>query len=225
MPNLADILFRAADGVYAVDSNQRIIYWNTACEQLFGIPCKHALGQPCSEVVRGKDHKGQPFCGGGCCANLVKGGTGPKTFPLQTHDRDGNELSLTVNLVLVPSRRDNYWTCVHMLHRGYVTDVLDTLKYYSPHQRKTQRGSAKKPSVCTQDTILTEREHEILELLAEGVRAPLISSLLHVSPVTVRNHIQHIVSKLGVHSQLEAVAYAYRHGLLENHDVAMEAGR
>ncbi|HEX5852320.1 MAG TPA: LuxR C-terminal-related transcriptional regulator [Solirubrobacteraceae bacterium] len=37
---------------------------------------------------------------------------------------------------------------------------------------------------------------------------------LHVSPATVRNHVQNLFAKLGVHSRLEAVAYATRHRLL-----------
>jgi DNA-binding NarL/FixJ family response regulator len=37
---------------------------------------------------------------------------------------------------------------------------------------------------------------------------------LHVSPTTIRNHVQNITAKLGVHSRLEAVAYATRHRLL-----------
>jgi two-component system nitrate/nitrite response regulator NarL len=37
---------------------------------------------------------------------------------------------------------------------------------------------------------------------------------LHVSPATVRNHVQHILEKLGVHSRLEAAAYATRRGCL-----------
>jgi two-component system nitrate/nitrite response regulator NarL len=37
---------------------------------------------------------------------------------------------------------------------------------------------------------------------------------LHVSPATVRNHVQHILAKLGLHSRLEAAAYATRHRLL-----------
>jgi two-component system nitrate/nitrite response regulator NarL len=37
---------------------------------------------------------------------------------------------------------------------------------------------------------------------------------LHVSPATVRNHVQHILEKLGVHSRLEAAAFATRYRLL-----------
>ncbi len=54
--------------------------------------------------------------------------------------------------------------------------------------------------------MLTQRETEILRLLAEDRDLRNIAVSLHVSYATVRNHIQHILTKLGVHSILEAVA-------------------
>jgi two-component system nitrate/nitrite response regulator NarL len=42
-----------------------------------------------------------------------------------------------------------------------------------------------------------------------------MASALVVSPATVRNHVQSILKKLGVHSRLEAVAQAYQQGLFE----------
>lgn len=211
MPNLADLLFRAVDGVFAVDAGQRIIYWNPACEQLLGIPVQEALGRPCSEVVRGKDPRGQPFCGGGCCANLMKGWNGPKVFPLRARDSEGSELRLSVSIVLVPSRHEDQWTCVHLLHRGDAADTLEMLEYSVPRRRvATKRDGGAQDRIST----LTPREQEILQLLAEGLHITTIAQLLNVSRVTVRNHVQHIESKLGVHSQSETVAYAYRHNLV-----------
>ncbi|MDH4038859.1 MAG: helix-turn-helix transcriptional regulator [Candidatus Krumholzibacteria bacterium] len=53
---------------------------------------------------------------------------------------------------------------------------------------------------------LTQREREILSLLAEDATLHEIAERLGVSYATVRNHVQHILRKLGVHSILEAVA-------------------
>jgi DNA-binding NarL/FixJ family response regulator len=61
---------------------------------------------------------------------------------------------------------------------------------------------------------LTRRELEILRLVAGGANTRVMADRLHVSPATVRNHVQHILAKLGVHSRLEAAAYATRHRLL-----------
>ena len=61
---------------------------------------------------------------------------------------------------------------------------------------------------------LTRRELEVLRLMGGGANTKVAAERLHVSPATIRNHAQNIFGKLGVHSRLEAVAYATRHRLL-----------
>jgi DNA-binding NarL/FixJ family response regulator len=62
---------------------------------------------------------------------------------------------------------------------------------------------------------LTSREREILELLADGHGTRDITQLLSISTSTVRNHIQHILQKLQVHTRLEAVAISIKHNLVD----------
>jgi DNA-binding NarL/FixJ family response regulator len=62
---------------------------------------------------------------------------------------------------------------------------------------------------------LTPREHEVLRLLAEGSSPDEIARQLFISPRTVATHIDHILSKLNVKSRVQAVAVAYRDGLVE----------
>jgi len=213
MSNIADLLFRAVDGVFAVNAKHKLIFWNPGCAQLFGIPSNEALGRPCSEVVRGKDPKGQPFCGGGCCVSrLIRGENVPGTFPLRVRNSDGEDLRLSVSIVLVPSRNKERWTCVHLLHRGEAMDPLDILEYDSLQKPACRHNSDNNDSVTL--SLLTAREQEILQLLTEGLNVAVMSQLLNIAPVTVRNHLQHIQTKLGVHSQVETVAYAYRHNLV-----------
>ena len=59
---------------------------------------------------------------------------------------------------------------------------------------------------------LTDREREILQLLAEGMRNEGIARKLFISPQTVQTHVRNLLAKLGVHSKLEAVAFAVKHG-------------
>lgn len=61
---------------------------------------------------------------------------------------------------------------------------------------------------------LTPRELDVLRLLADGLRQAEIARVLVISPKTVGTHIEHVLSKLGVHSRAEAVALAYRHDLV-----------
>ena len=55
---------------------------------------------------------------------------------------------------------------------------------------------------------LTPRQVEVLRLLQRGASTDQIAGELHLSTETVRNHIRHLLSALGVHSRLEAVALA-----------------
>jgi len=61
---------------------------------------------------------------------------------------------------------------------------------------------------------LTPRELQVMQLLAEGASNQAIADRLFISLHTVRNHVQRIIAKLGVHSKLEAVAGATRIGFV-----------
>ena len=61
---------------------------------------------------------------------------------------------------------------------------------------------------------LTEREREVLGLLAEGLTNAAIAERLSVSVHTVRNHVANLSAKLGARSKLEALSIAVREGLL-----------
>ncbi len=60
---------------------------------------------------------------------------------------------------------------------------------------------------------LTQREREVLTLMIEGLNNTQIAGRLVVSPSTIKTHVSHILSKLGVASRSEAVALALRSGL------------
>jgi DNA-binding NarL/FixJ family response regulator len=57
---------------------------------------------------------------------------------------------------------------------------------------------------------LTPRECEVLSYLAEGMGRREVAERMHLSPNTVRSHLQNLMGKLEVHSTLEAVALARR---------------
>lgn len=212
MMTLAELLFRTVDGVFVVDDQQHVVFWDAGCAQLFGRSAQSVLGRRCCEVVRGKDPSGQPFCGGSCCiARLSVGANAPGMFPLRVHDGQGQEQRLAVSIVLVPSLHHERWYCVHLLRRAQAMDPLATLANAAepfPQTRAHRRMDGQRVSA------LSAREREIVRLLAEGMPVTGISRLLKIRAVTVRNHLQHIRAKLGVHSQAGTVAYAYRHNLI-----------
>ena len=70
------------------------------------------------------------------------------------------------------------------------------------------------PSPSADDAGLSEREREVLTLLASGKTTREIASLLHISQHTVGRHVENIFTKLGVTSRAAATARAYELGLI-----------
>jgi DNA-binding NarL/FixJ family response regulator len=63
---------------------------------------------------------------------------------------------------------------------------------------------------------LSAREVEVLRLLAQGLNGGAIAEQLVITPKTVASHLQRVMAKLGVHSRAQAVAEAYRLGVVNS---------
>lgn len=86
-----------------------------------------------------------------------------------------------------------------------IRDLADGRLYLSPqaYEALAQATRAESP-----ESLLSEREVEILRLAKRGLPNPQIAQSLHISPGTVRNHLSTIYRKLGVHSRHEALQVA-----------------
>jgi DNA-binding NarL/FixJ family response regulator len=93
----------------------------------------------------------------------------------------------------------------------YVSKPFDPDELLARARRVLARVSEPTP---TMDTPLTGREIQVLQLLADGSSQNAIAKQLFISSKTVATHIQRILTKLNVHSRTEAVAIAYRDGLV-----------
>lgn len=62
--------------------------------------------------------------------------------------------------------------------------------------------------------LLTDREREILQLLAEGKANKEVAAALNISPYTVETHRKHILEKLNLHNPAELILYAVRKGII-----------
>ena len=76
---------------------------------------------------------------------------------------------------------------------------------------RTQEGAAREPPLPPGN--LTERETEILRLVAEGLDNTEIAERLFLSPSTVKNHVSSVLGKLGVESRVQAAVLAVRAGI------------
>jgi DNA-binding NarL/FixJ family response regulator len=93
---------------------------------------------------------------------------------------------------------------IRAVHRGEVVIHAESLDAALPRLARSRQ----------KDFGLTAREVEVLSALAVGSSTGTIAADLLLAPNTVRNHIQNILTKLGAHSKLEAVAIAHRDGLV-----------
>ncbi len=75
------------------------------------------------------------------------------------------------------------------------------------------RAAEEKPAMPTPR--LTDREMEVLRLVAQGMNNRDIAKALFISENTVKNHIRNILEKLHLHSRMEAVVYAVREKMIE----------
>ena len=77
------------------------------------------------------------------------------------------------------------------------------------------RATSTQPEIA--DTIrseLSDREIEVLKLIANGKDNALIAAELHISPKTVKNHISNILMKLQIDNRIQAAVYAVRSGIV-----------
>ena len=64
------------------------------------------------------------------------------------------------------------------------------------------------------DELLTSREREVLQLVAEGNKMAEIGDILHISPRTVERHKYNLMDKLKLHTTAELVQFAIKHGII-----------
>ncbi len=201
---LDESLERAGDGAFAVGADGRILSWNRAAERILGFTARQVLGRPCCEVFAGRDDRDNLLCYQGChVRTLVSMGESVQNFDMRVRTKAGRLVWINVSVLTAGRQHPGGPVSVHLFRDVTATKELLTLV----HERLAG------PPAETSGT-LTRREVEILRLIAGGVRTRDAAAKLHVSTATVRNHVQNILAKLGVHSRLEAVAYAHRHRLL-----------
>jgi PAS domain S-box-containing protein len=203
---LFQALSRAGDGALVADTSGRIVYWNPAAQRLLGWGAGEAVGRPCCDLLEGRDGNGEPVCRDDSpVIAAARYGQPVEDFDIWTRTKAGRLIRLNVSTLAVPSERSAGTLTIHLFR-----DVTGR----APARRNGGHASEPRPETTPASGPLTRRELEVLRLLATGTSTRAAADRLGVSLATVRNHVQNLLGKLGVHSRLQAVAHATNHGLL-----------
>lgn len=128
--------------------------------------------------MRGETLSGHPFCSLSCTVGHRLGcGSGVRNFDIQTHTKAGKVIWLNVRSLPVPSGKKDRFLFAHLFR-----DI--TTRCRSIGSPPLYRGARHPPALP-----LSEREREVLRLLAGGKTSQGIADALYISSVTVRNHI------------------------------------
>jgi PAS domain S-box-containing protein len=221
---MKDILFQAltktGDGAFVTDEDQRIIFWNQAATQIMGYTCEEVSGLPCHQVLEGHDDQGRLFCVEHCrIAKAALRDKAVKDYDISIFNKSDKVHWINLSTLTFPANGDESKMILHSFRD--VTRKKQSEQFISQMLKAAnhlQNGGSPRvpfpPANGQPVADLTNRELEVLSLLAQGFSTDDIARSLAISPSTARNHIRSILQKLQVHSRLEAVVQAYKHGLV-----------
>lgn len=215
MKQLISILARAADGAMLVDPDRKVVFWNQAAERLLGYKSAEVVGRFCYDVLRGETLRGQTLCSPSCAiGSRLACGEAVQNFNMQTRAKNGRLVWLNVSCLPVPARKPGRSWSAHLFRnitgQAKVQQLIEELHAAvscpgpAEHEAPIEQAPDIPPALP-----LSGREREVLQLIAQGKNTRSIANSLCISPATARNHIQHILEKLGAHSRLQALAIAF----------------
>ena len=207
-------LSQTSDGVFAIDHQHHIVHWNKTCECIFGVVSHSVIGKPCYEVIGGVDFYGNPVCFSHCMTfTAARQRRIVKNFEMQIL-RGKEPVWVNVSTIFVQNPHPALSAIIHLVRETCNSRRLEDNLQQMLHRLEKLTMHEKASPAIKNILSLSTREKEVLACLSHGKHAKDIAQQFCVSPSTVRSHIKNILYKLDVHSQMEAVAYAYQHKLL-----------
>jgi len=98
-----------------------------------------------------------------------------------------------------------------------IRDVVKGRSYITPRiTQALDEAFIRDPREVSRPTHLTSRQREILQMLAEGRSMKEIANILSITHRTVRFHKAQIMQELGIHSHMELLQYAIKHGMVSS---------
>jgi PAS domain S-box-containing protein len=206
LSGLDKALARAEDGAFGTGTDGRIVFWNRAAAKLLGYTAREVLGRASRDLFSGSDDSGNRLGDPGShVRTLLERGERVQSLDMRIQTKARRPTLINLNTLVVPGGPTGSLVGIHVFQNVTASRKLMSIA----QERAPGRRGTEVP-----ERALTRRELEILRLMSTGANTKAIAEQLHVSPATVRNHVQSILPKLGAHSRLAAVVYAARNRLL-----------
>jgi PAS domain S-box-containing protein len=200
------------DAVFATDRHNRIVFWNQSAEHALGHVADDVLGSSCADLLQGCDAYGNRYCSDSCpVTQMASRSEVVRHFNLRLRRSDGGSAAFDVSILTFVLDSPDQFLLAHILKPS--DRAPEPLPEKLPAAPRDQLVTVRSSS-DVRARRLTEREVEVLAMLAAGHATPELAARLHISVLTARNHIQNILAKLEVHSKAEAVAFAFQKRLL-----------
>jgi PAS domain S-box-containing protein len=224
-----DTLYNTADGLFITDESQRILRWNAGAERLLGHTEAEAVNHHCFQIMSGQTALDRARCNPRCKIHEagIKG-TPQENFDLQVCTNVGSAVWLNVTVLSNKDHEKPFIT--HILRdvteekrkmlalEQFMNEIKsldhESLKLVNRTHGTPPSASFQIPTANSAAISLSDREIEVLTLMAEGLTTQALAHKLNISPFTARNHTQNILVKLNLHSKAQAVSYAFKKGIL-----------
>jgi PAS domain S-box-containing protein len=207
-----------ADAAFAIDGAGLIVAWNVAATDLFGLTVEEAIGQPCDAILCGEDERGR-VCSADCSVRqAVCDKRQVNHFDLQVKTPQGRQWC-NVSILTAEGAGARQPYVIHLVRgidvrKRMELAMRDFLVKEAGLPEEHVKALAATSRSAARAVALSNRELDVLRLLAQGATTAAIAEQLRISPTTVNNHTQHILQKLGAHTRLEAIRRAEHAGLI-----------
>jgi DNA-binding CsgD family transcriptional regulator len=212
------IVAKSSTAAIATDAEDRVISLNEAARSLFGFEDGKIIGREFGRVFQPRDVFGNPLgYDYSLIFQMLESGRPFKNFECQLRKACGEYQRAEVSVVVVLGPCPDKYELAHIFwprdRRRQADEVIARLLNTAEHPEVRGVGARLRDS-SNGHSLLTERQQEILRLVAGGKCGVEVAKQLNISPETVRNHMRNILSRLGVHSRAEAVSVAYQQHLI-----------
>jgi PAS domain S-box-containing protein len=204
-----------ADAAFSITETGEILSWNAAAEALFGFKASDVLQKHCYEVLDARGRLGTSICMRDCAVQRCALHAGPvPSFDMQGRHGSGGTVWVNVSTLTYKNPRNGRVIITHLARD--ITARIQREALVSEWLRISRMLAS--PENGASDTApaqtLSDRETQILGLLAQAKSATEVSRAVGISPSTLRNHLHRINEKLGTRDRLSAVLNAMHRGLI-----------